>query len=275
MSAPGVAKTAKLYIQGAFVRSESGRVYRTGDGVNVPRASRKDLREAVRAAREAQPAWAARTAYNRGQVLYRTAEMMEGRRAEFVAELRGGRAASREVDSCLESLVFFAGAADKLAQLGGSVNGVAGSYFTFTMPEPMGVIAVVGQPEHDLRGLVLHLAAAVCGGNAVVALVAESTPLPGLLLGEVLATGDMPAGVLALLSGVRKELLPWVGSHRDIDAIDAGGCDAAEWRTLALAAADSVKRVLPPVGRQTCSPLNPRLALQTMEMKTVWHPVGV
>ena len=270
-----MVKTAKLYLQGAFVRSESGRVYRPQLNVNVPRASRKDLREAVRLARAALPSWSARTAYNRGQVLYRVAEMLDARRAEFVGIIGGGRAAGREVDAGVEALVFFAGAADKLAQLGGSVNSVAGPYFNFTMPEPMGVVAVVAPEVAGLRLMLVHLAAALCGGNTAVLLVAESSPLSGLLLGEVLATGDVPAGAVGLLSGLRHELLPWIGAHRDIDAIDAVGCTAAELGELQLLAADSVKRVLPPARAGSRAHLNPRLPLETMELKTVWHPVGV
>ena len=275
MTTPTVAKTAKLYLGGAFVRSESGRVYRTDAPVNIPQASRKDLREAVRRARAAQPAWARRSAYNRGQVLYRVAEMVEGRRREFTTILGGGRGAGREVDACLEALVYFAGAADKLSQLGGSVNDVAGPYFNFTVPEPVGVVALVASQQRALLGLVVPLAAALCGGNSVVALVAETAPLPGLLLGEALATGDVPPGVVALLSGRRSELLPWVGSHRDLDAVDAGGCSPEQVAALEGWAADSVMRVLPPGASGATLRLSPQLAVRTLEMKTVWHPVGV
>ncbi len=274
MTALAVAKTAKLYLGGAFVRSESGRVYRTEVAANIPRASRKDLREAVRAARAAQPGWARRAAYNRGQVLYRVAEMLEGRRREFVAVLGGGRGAGREVDAGLEALVYFAGAADKLSQLSGSVNDVAGPYFNFTVPEPVGVVALVAGERPALLGLVVPLAAALCGGNCVVALVAETAPLPGLLLGEVLATGDIPPGVVALLSGLRSELLPWVGSHRDLDAVDAVGCTPEQLTALEERAADSVMRVLPPGAAGAALRLSPQLAVRTLEMKTIWHPVG-
>ncbi len=273
MTPPSVAKTPKLYLDGAFSRSESGRVYEVAGMINVPRASRKDLRDAVAAARRAQPAWGARTAYNRGQVLYRIAEMMETGRGQFASSLGGGRAAARQLDRCLDSLVFFAGAADKLVQLGGSVNSVAGPYFNFTVPEPIGVVALVAPQKPALLPLVTGLAAAVCSGNALVAVVSEIDPLPGLLLGESLQNGDLPPGVAALLSGFRSELLPWVGSHRDVDLVDACGCTSDEWTELARAAADSVKRVLPPTPRS--SPLTPELALRCMELKTVWHPVGV
>jgi len=272
MSAPPVAKTPKLFINGAFARSESGRVYQTTGRVNVPRASRKDLRDAVGAARKAQLGWGARTAYNRGQVLYRIAEMMEAGRGQVVDSLGGGRAAAGELDRCLGSLVFFAGVADKLVQLGGSVNSVAGPYFNFTIPEPVGVVVLVAPQQPALLPLVTGLAAAVCGGNAAVAIVSQIDPLPGLLLGELLQTGDLPPGVAALLSGIRTELLPWAGSHRDVDLLDACGCTSEEWTGLALAAADSVKRVLPPA--PATSRPTPELALRCMELKTVWHPVG-
>ncbi len=272
MTGPTVTKTPKLYIGGAFVRSESGLVYRPQSAANVPRGSRKDLREAVRAARRAQPGWAGLTAYNRGQVIYRVAEMMESARSSFMLALGGGRQAGREVDSCLEALVFYAGAADKLSQLGGSVNSVAGPFFNFTIPEPVGVTFLVAGDRRALLPLVTHVAAAICGGNAVVALVSSARPLPGLLLGETLQTGDVPPGVVNLLSGMPEDLLGWAGSHRDIDLIDCCGCDPQEWRELAEAAAESVTRVLPP---ETTPALTPSLSLRMMEMKTVWHPVGV
>jgi acyl-CoA reductase-like NAD-dependent aldehyde dehydrogenase len=271
MTGPAIAKTPKLYIGGAFVRSESGRVYRLGD-CNVPRGSRKDLREAVRAARQAQPGWARLTAYNRGQVLYRVAEMMESQRASFMAALGGGREAGREVDACLDALVFHAGAADKLSQLGGSVNSVAGPFFNFTIPEPVGVVFLVAGDGRALLPLVTHLAAAICGGNTAVGLVSTERPLAGLMLAEALQTGDVPAGVANLLSGLPKDILGWAGSHHDIDLIDCCGCDQQQWRALAEAAAESVTRVLPP---EASPALTPRLALGMMEMKTVWHPVGL
>lgn len=272
-----VAKTYKLYLGGGFARSESGRSSLTAGGVNVPRASRKDLREAVRGARLALSGWSGRTAYNRGQVLYRMAEMLSGRSREFAAALGGGRPAAREVGECVEQLVFFAGCADKLTQLGGSVNAVAGPYFNFTVPEPVGVVAVVGANRPALSGIVGRIAAALCGGNTVVALVSEREPVPALLWGEVLATGDVPPAVVALLSGLRSELLPWVGSHRDIDAVDVQGCTADQVRDIQARAAESVKRVFG-VGAEADNrsrTLSPRLALQSLELKTVWHPIGV
>ncbi|MHB1499837.1 MAG: aldehyde dehydrogenase family protein [Candidatus Dormibacteria bacterium] len=273
MTALPVVKTPKLYLGGAFVRSESGRVYQPAASGNVPRGSRKDLRDAVRAARQAQPGWAALSAYNRGQVIYRIAEMLEASRSSMARALGGGRPAARELDACLEALVFFAGAADKLGQMGGSVNSVAGPFFNFTVPEPVGVVFLVAGDRQALLPLVTHLAASVCAGNAAVALVSPVRPLPGLLLGESLQTGDLPPGTINLLSGLPGEILGWAGSHRDIDLVDCCGCDQEQWRELSEAAADSVKRVLAP--ELALVPLNPRLALRMMELKTVWHPVGV
>jgi acyl-CoA reductase-like NAD-dependent aldehyde dehydrogenase len=261
-----VRKTPKLFVGGEFVRSESGRTYQVR-GWNVPRASRKDLRDAVRSARAALPGWSARTAYNRGQVLYRVAEMLEGRRTEFVRLL--GRGGAREVSAAIDTWVWYAGLADKLAQLGGTVNAVAGPYFDFSIPEPTGVVGVVAPEGPALLGLVRSLAAVLCAGNTAVALVSQDQPLPGLCLGEVLATGDLPPGVVALLSGFRRELLPHLGVHMDVNAIDASGCSDQELGALEAAAAANVKRVVRPDGG-----LSPYRALAFTELKTVWHPVG-
>ncbi len=256
---------------GEFVRSESGRAYRPVGNVNVPRGSRKDLRDAVRAARSAFPAWAARTAMNRGQILYRAAEMLDGRGAQFV-ELMGGRArARREVEQAVEVLVWYAGWTDKLSQVIGTVNPVAGPYFNFTVPEPTGVVAIVAPEGPPLVGLVRRLAAALCGGNVVVALAPESDPLPALTLAEVLATSDFPSGVVNVLSGQRRELLPWLAAHMDVNAIDAAGCTPEETKTIESAAADNVKRVIKVPSEER----SPYLIAAFMEMKTVWHPIGV
>jgi len=266
-----VRKTYKLYVGGEFVRSESGRAYRFDGNVNVPRGSRKDLRDAVRAARGAVPGWAARTAMNRGQILYRAAEMLDGRRAEFVELLGSGRGAHKEVDEAVEALVWYAGWTDKLAQVIGATNPVSGPYFNFTIPEPTGVVGVVAPEEPALVGLVRRVAPALCGGNALVVLAPEKDPLPALTLAEVLATSDLPAGVANVLSGYRKELLPWLASHMDVNAIDVGGCTAEEAAEVEKAAADNVKRVVKyPPGE-----MSPYLITAFMEMKTVWHPVGV
>jgi acyl-CoA reductase-like NAD-dependent aldehyde dehydrogenase len=265
-----VRKTYKLYSGGAFVRSESGRTYAV-DGVNVPRASRKDVRDAVRAARGAFGGWSSRTAMNRGQVLYRAAEMLDARRADVASLLGAGRAAREEVERAVDALVGWAGWTDKLAQVAGTVNPVAGPYFTFTIPEPMGVVGLVCPDRPALAGLVEPLAAALAGGNTVVALASPASPLPGLVLGEVLATSDVPAAVANILTGQRAELLPHLAGHRDLDALWAAGCSPTELRTAEELAAAGVTRVVRAPSRD---PLSPHAALALMEMKTVWHPMG-
>src|SRR6202171_2161868 len=209
-----VRKTYKLFVNGEFVRSESGRAYQPDGTVNVPRGSRKDLRDAVRAARSAFPAWAGRTAMNRGQILYRAAEMLDSRGAQFTDLLGGGAKARRELDQTVETLVWYAGWTDKLPQVAGTVNPVAGPYFNFTLPEPTGVVGIIAPEEPALAGLVRRIAPALCGGNVVVALAPESQPLPALTLAEVFATSDFPAGVVNVLSGQRRELLAWLRAPR-------------------------------------------------------------
>jgi acyl-CoA reductase-like NAD-dependent aldehyde dehydrogenase len=266
-----VRKTYKLFINGEFVRSESGRAYRFDGNVNIPRGSRKDLRDAVRAARGAVSGWATRTAMNRGQILYRAAEMLDGRRAQFIELLGSAKAAHKEVDDAVEALVWYAGWTDKLAQVIGSTNPVSGPYFNFTIPEPTGVVGIVAPEEPALVGLVRRMAPALCGGNALVVLAPEETPLPALTLAEVLATSDLPAGVVNVLSGYRKELLPWLASHMDVNAIDVAGCTPDEVTEIEKAAADNVKRVI----KHAPDEMSPYLITAFMEMKTVWHPVGV
>jgi acyl-CoA reductase-like NAD-dependent aldehyde dehydrogenase len=267
-----VRKTYKLYLGGEFVRSESGRAFQVG-GVNVPRGSRKDLRDAVKVARGAFAGWSGKTAMNRGQVLYRAAEMLDGRRRPFIAELGGGRPAGREVDAAVEALVWYAGWTDKLSQVAGTVNPVAGPYFNFTIPEPTGVVGVVAPAEPALAGLVLRIAPALAGGNTVVALASETSPLPALTLGEVLATSDFPPGVVNILSGHHRELLPWLAAHMDVNAIDAGGCTPEELAAVQEAGAANVKRVIRPNVRR--AELSPQAITDLMEFKTVWHPIGV
>src|ERR1700732_2988496 len=199
-----VRKTYKLFINGEFVRSESGRAFRLDGNINVPRGSRKDRRDAVKSARGAVAGWAGRTAMNRGQILYRAAEMLDGRRAQFVECLGSGRAANREVDDAVEALVLYAGWTDKLAQVIGGTNPVSGPYFNFTIPEPTGVVGVVAPEQPALAGLVRRLAPALCGGNSVIILAPEARPLPALTLAEVLATSDLPAGVVNVLSGYHR-----------------------------------------------------------------------
>jgi len=266
-----VRKTYKLFIGGEFVRSESGRAYRFDGNVNVPRGSRKDLRDAVRGARGAVAGWSARTAMNRGQILYRAAEMLDGRRAQFIELLGSGRGAHKEVDDAVEALVWYAGWTDKLAQVIGGTNPVSGPYFNFTIPEPTGVVGVVAPEEPALVGLVRRVAPALCGGNTLVVLAPEVNPLPALTLAEVLATSDLPAGVVNVISGFRKELLPWLASHMDVNAIDVAGCTEDEVTEIEKAAADNVKRVV----KLAPGEMSPYLITAFMEMKTVWHPVGV
>ena len=259
-----VKKTYKLFIGGAFPRSESGRTYEA-EGQNVARASRKDVRDAVRAARGAFPKWAGMTAYNRGQVLYRLAEMVEARAAEF-ADLCSGRA---EVERTIDRVVWYAGWTDKLAQVLGSSNPVAGPYFNFTVPEPTGVVATLAPDEPPLLGIVSRVLPAITGGNAVVAVASETHPLAAIELAEALATSDVPAGVVNVLTGHRSELAPWLASHMDVNAIDLGGADG-DALELERAAAANVKRVVH--GKPDAQ--SPWEVAAFLELKTVWHPVG-
>jgi acyl-CoA reductase-like NAD-dependent aldehyde dehydrogenase len=260
-----IKKTYKLFIGGAFPRSESGRTYEA-QGQNVALASRKDARDAVSAARAAQAKWGGATAYNRGQVLYRVAEMMEARAAEF-AELSTGKA---EVHAAIDRWVWYAGFADKLAQVLGSSNPVAGPYFNFTVPEPTGVVAVIAPEQPPLLGLVSRIAPALVGGNTVVAVASESSPLAAIELAEALATSDLPGGTVNLLTGSRAELAPWLASHMDVNAIDLTGAEGLR-TDLERAAAENVKRVV--LGAPDSQSLYEISAF--LELKTVWHPVGV
>jgi acyl-CoA reductase-like NAD-dependent aldehyde dehydrogenase len=258
-----IRKTYKLFIGGAFPRSESGRTYEAEDQ-NVARASRKDARDAVRAARGAFPKWAAMTAYNRGQVLYRIAEMIEARAAEF-ADLCTGR---DEVERAIDRIVWDAGWADKFAQVIGSSNPVAGPYFNFTVPEPTGVVAILA-PEPPLVGLLTRLAPVLVGGNAAVVVAAEEHPLAAIELAEVLATADVPGGVVNVLTGLRSELAPVLAAHMDVNAIDVSGADG-DVAELERAAAGNVKRVV----RGEPDVQSPYEAASFLELKTVWHPIG-
>jgi acyl-CoA reductase-like NAD-dependent aldehyde dehydrogenase len=259
-----VRKTYKLFVGGAFPRSESGRTY-AAEGQNVARASRKDLRDAVRAARSALAGWAGLTAYNRGQVLYRVAEMLEARRAEF-AELADGAA---EVDAAVDRFVWYAGWADKLPQVLGGSNPVAGPYFNFTVPEPTGVVGVLAPDEPALAGLVSRIAPALVGGNAVVALASETHPLAAIELAEVLATSDVPGGAVNILTGYREELAPWLAGHMDVNAIDVTGADGLSADVERLAA-ENVKRVV----RGQADGQSAWQIADFLELKTVWHPIG-
>lgn len=282
-----VTKTYKLFIGGGFPRTESGRsiAVRGRDGdvlAHICHASRKDLRDAVEAARGAQPRWAGASAYNRGQVLYRMAEMLEGARddlASAITATAGGttRAARREVDASIDRLVCFAGWADKLAQVLGCRNPVTGPYHNFTLPEPSGVVAVVAPDEPPLLGLVSTIAPPLCAGNVVVAVAGDAHPLPAVLLGEVCATSDVPPGVVNILTGRRDELLEHIAGHREIIAVSAANLDDDARRTLRRGAAENVKRVhiIRREGKawhdaDACE--SPWTIEPFVEHKTIWHP---
>jgi len=278
-----VKRTAKLFIGGAFPRSESGRSYEVfaDDGkplAYAAQASRKDLREAVVAARGAFPKWSGMTAYNRGQVLYRVAELMEGRRSQFRDELADAGAADpdRGVDAAIDRWVWYAGWADKIAQTLGTSNPVAGPYFNFTIPEPTGVVGIVAPIDQSLLGLVSRLAPAIVGGNTTVVLASERSPLPAVSLAEVLATSDVPGGVVNILTGVTAELVPWLASHMDVNAIDVTGVPDELLADTDRAAADNVKRVHHAPDADPFAPeaQSPYEITALMEFKTVWHPMG-
>jgi len=260
-----VKKTYKLYIGGAFPRSESGRTFKA-EGQNVARASRKDARDAVRAARAAFPAWSGMTAYNRGQILYRLAEMMEARAADLERACSG----REEVEAAIDRVVWYAGWADKLPQVLGGSNPVAGPYFNFTVPEPTGVVAILAPTEPALGGLVSRIAPAIVGGNAAIVVASEAHPVAAIELAEALATSDLPGGTVNILTGFRDELAPWLAGHMDVNAIDLTGADgtAAELERMA---AENVKRVV----RSTADAQSPWEIEAFLELKTVWHPIGL
>ena len=282
-----VTKTPKPYVGGAFIRSESGRVFPVQDArgaffAHVPQCSRKDLRNAVEAAAKAGPGWARRTAYNRGQILYRLGEMLEARRAEMIDTLaRFGAAraaATREVDAATDRLVHYAGWADKYEQVLGNVNPVASPHFNFTVTEPMGVVGVIAPDAPALLGLISLVAPVIVSGNTVVALASEQTPYPAVLLGEMLATSDLPGGVVNLLTGFRRELLPTFATHAHLRAISAAA-SADERKALRLGAAESVKRVRFTDLATTSDWLGAggqsvHAIRDFVEFKTIWHPVG-
>lgn len=297
-----VRKTYKLYVGGKFPRSESGRSYEVTDAkgrfvANAAMASRKDARDAVLAARAAFAGWSGATAYNRGQVLYRVAEVMEGRHAQFaeeVARAEGLTAAKARavVDAAIDRWVWYAGWTDKVAQVAGAANPVAGPYFNLSVPEPTGVVAVLAPQASSLLGLVGVVAPVVAGGSTCVVLASERRPLPAVVLGEVLATSDVPGGVVNLLTGRTAEMAPWLASHEDVDALDLAGAarlpgedPPVDWGDLEAAAAATLTRVVRPAGSAaseepavepdwTLLPDGPRRVLAFMETKTVWHPKG-
>ncbi|WP_037575611.1 aldehyde dehydrogenase family protein [Phaeacidiphilus oryzae] len=283
----GVPKTYKLFVGGRFPRSESGRVYEVAEAktgswlANAPRGTRKDARDAVAAARGAFPGWSAATAYNRGQVLYRVAELLQGRREQFADEVAAAegltaRRAAQQVDAAIDRWVWYAGWTDKIAQVAGSANPVAGPYFNLSAPEPVGVVGVVapqadGGSGHALLGLVSVLAPVLAAGNTAVVLLSSAAPLPGLSLGEVLATSDVPAGVVNLLSAERvADVAPTLASHADVNALALPGRDAE----LEAAAAETLKRVFAGSEDWSATPNGTRRLLAFCETKTVWHPVG-
>lgn len=280
-----VFKTYKLYVGGKFPRSESGRVYEVTDSkgkwlANAPLSSRKDARDAVVAARKAFGGWSGATAYNRGQVLYRVAEMLEGRREQFVREVGEAEGLSKTkaaavVDAAIDRWVWYAGWTDKIAQIVGGANPVAGPFFNLSTPEPTGVVTVVAPRASSFLGLVSVIAPVIATGNTAVVIASEAAPLPALSLGEVLATSDLPGGVVNILSGKAAEMGPHLASHQDVNAIDLAGADAALAKDLEIAAADNLKRVLrpQPVDDWSADPGTARMTA-FLETKTVWHPTG-
>jgi acyl-CoA reductase-like NAD-dependent aldehyde dehydrogenase len=275
-----VKKTYKLFIGGVFPRSESGRTYEVKDAkgnfiANPSLASRKDLRDAVVAARAAHGGWSSATAFNRGQILYRIAEMMEGRTSQFIDEiiaLEGvtPTAAKKQVEEAIDLWVWYSGWCDKIGSIYGSTNAVSGSFYNFTIPESLGVVATFAPSKSSLLGLVQAIAPALAGGNTVIAVASQKYPLPAITLSEVLGTSDVPGGVVNILTGSSAELAPWIGSHMDIDGVDATGLSAAQEKELRIAGADNLKRIFSFKESQT-----PQRVLSFMENKTVWHPIGV
>jgi hypothetical protein len=276
-----VRRTAKLFIGGAFPRSESGRTYevKSQDGkfiANVAQGSRKDARDAVTAARAIQPKWAGATAYNRGQILYRIAEMMQGRRAQFIDEVapwaKSAKKAEAEVDDAIDRWIWFAGWSDKIAMVVGSSNPVAGPFFNFSVPEPTGVVAAIAPSRPSLLGLVDTIAPIIVSGNTTVVMAAEHAPMAAVTLGEVLATSDLPGGVINILTGSYAEVAPWLASHLDVNAIDLTGVDDEKISSeLERVAAENLKRYLRPG-----ADIDGLSRIKNwLELKTVWHPRGL
>ena len=280
MSRIDVNKTYKLFIGGAFPRSESGRVYEIKGAnkkfiANPALASRKDLRDAVVVAKAAQSGWANATAFNRGQILYRVAEIMQGRSDQFIDEicaLEGvtTKVAKTQVEEAIDTWVWYSGWCDKLSSVTGSLNQVSGPFFNFTTPEALGVVAIFAENKPSLLGVVRTLAPVIASGNSAVLIASESYPLPAITLSEVLATSDVPGGVVNILTGKIAELAPWVGSHMEIDGVDVAGLSKKQEEELKLVGADNLKRIF------RFSPTNhPERILSFMEQKTVWHPIGL
>ena len=281
-----VRRTHKLFIGGQFPRSESGRTYEVSDHAgaflaNVAQASRKDARDAVTAAYKAFPGWSARTAYNRGQIVYRIAEVLEGRHDQLAMEVEAAEgcsadAASRQVDQAVDRLVWYAGWADKLAQVVGGTNPVAAPYFNFSLPEPTGIVAAIAPQGSSLLGLVEVIAPAITVGNVVVAVTSEARPVPAVSLAEVMAASDVPGGVVNVLTGSATEMAPWLASHMDVNAIDLTGVEDPDLATdLEVAAAENLKRVRRPGLEDLDADPGLGRMLGVLETKTVWHPVGI
>ncbi|MGW1880950.1 aldehyde dehydrogenase family protein [Streptomyces sp. NPDC001970] len=279
-----VFKTYKLYVGGKFPRSESGRVYEVTDSkgnwlANAPLSSRKDARNAVVAARKAFGAWSGATAYNRGQILYRIAEMLEGRRDQFVREVADAEGLSKSkagavVDAAIDRWVWYAGWTDKIGQIVGGANPVAGPFFNLSTPEPTGVVTVLAPQRSSFLGLVSVIAPAIATGNTVVVIASEQAPLPALSLGEVLATSDLPGGVVNVLSGRTAEIAAPLAAHQDVNAIDLTGADEQLAKELEVAAADNLKRMLRPRDEDWSADPGTRRMTAFLETKTVWHPTG-
>jgi acyl-CoA reductase-like NAD-dependent aldehyde dehydrogenase len=275
-----VKKTYKLFIGGAFPRTESGRTYEVknskGDFIANPcMASRKDLKDAVVAARAAQSGWSQATAYNRGQILYRMAEMLEGRTEQFVSEISEltgvtVKKAHDEVEQSIDLLVWYAGWTDKISALDGATNPVAGPYYNFTIPEALGVVGFIAPKKSALLGFIAGIAPIIASGNTVIALASENAPLPAMSLAEVIATSDVPGGVVNILTGKTAELAPWFASHMDIDGLDITGLDSKFVADIKIAGAQNLKRIH--AFKDTATPGR---ILAFMESKTVWHPIGV
>lgn len=279
-----VFKTYKLYVGGKFPRSESGRVYEVTDSkgkwlANAPQASRKDARDAVVAARKAFGGWSGATAYNRGQILYRIAEMLEGRKDQFVREVADAEGLSKSkaaavVDAAIDRWVWYAGWTDKIAQVVGGANPVAGPYFNLSSPEPTGVVTVLAPQESSFLGLISVVAPVIATGNTAIVVASEESPLPALSLGEVLATSDLPGGVVNVLSGRTAEIAAPLAAHQDVNAIDLAGADDVLAKELEIAAADNLKRVLRPQPVDYAETPGIDRLTAFLETKTVWHPTG-
>jgi acyl-CoA reductase-like NAD-dependent aldehyde dehydrogenase len=275
-----VMKTYKLYIGGAFPRSESGRSYELKDKkgnfvANPALASRKDLRDAVVAARSAFNGWSHATAFNRGQILYRVAEMLEGRSLQFVEEISAlegvnQTSAKKQVQEAIDLWVWYAGWCDKISASAGGTNPIAGPYYNFTIPEPLGVVGVIAEEKESLLGLTRGLAPVLAGGNTAVLIASESVPLPAITLAEVLATSDLPGGVVNILTGKRNELVPWLAGHMEVDGIDISGVAKTLDGEIKRVGSENLKRI-----HRFSKDISPNRMLSFMEYKTVWHPIGI